>query len=122
MVTILEYWSRVQSSPCLVPHHKNSAIKSTPLIHSIKYYTVPVTLQMISNHAKVIMHKLPLSMQMVIPSRHATGSTAAFQQGAPSLDIAAYANWSSTILFDKFYQMGSVMKTNFSMTILRSHA
>ncbi|KAI9231328.1 MAG: hypothetical protein BYD32DRAFT_431105 [Podila humilis] len=122
VATISEYWSRVQSSPCLVPHHKNSAIKSTPLIRSVKDYTVPVTSQTISNHAKVIMRKLPLSAQMVIPSGRATGSTAAFQQGAPSSDIAAYANWSSTILFDKFYRMGSVTKTNFSTTILRSRA
>ncbi|KAF9367454.1 hypothetical protein CPC16_006477, partial [Podila verticillata] len=71
-----------------------------PLICSVKDYTVLVTSQTISNHAKVIMCKLPLSAQMVIPSRHATGSTTVFQQDAPSSDIATNTNWSLTILFD----------------------
>ncbi|KAF8924153.1 hypothetical protein BGZ52_008617, partial [Haplosporangium bisporale] len=120
VATISEYWSRVKASPCLVPHHKNPDITSTPLIRSLKDYGTPVTSQTISNHAKIIMRMLPLAALMTMPSGRATSSTSAFQQGAPSSDIAAYANWSSTILFDKYYRMGSVMKTNFSTTILRS--
>ncbi|KAF9199219.1 hypothetical protein BGZ59_004125 [Podila verticillata] len=80
-----------------------------------------VTSQTISNHAKIIMRMLPLAVPMTIPSGRATSSTLAFQQGALSLDIVTYANWSSMILFDKYYRMDSVMKTNFSITILRSH-
>ncbi|KAF9369937.1 hypothetical protein CPC16_004081 [Podila verticillata] len=98
-----------------------SDITSMPLIRSLKDYGTPVTSQTISNHAKIIMRMLPLAVPMTIPSGRATSSTLAFQQGAPSLDIVTYANWSSMILFDKYYRMDSVMKTNFSITILRSH-
>ncbi|GJJ77493.1 hypothetical protein EMPS_09852 [Entomortierella parvispora] len=71
------------------------------------------------------MAKLLRSTQMALPSGRATGSTAAFQRGAPSSDIATYANWSSSVLFDKFYRTGrtgTVTKTNVSTTILRSRA
>ncbi|KAI9234495.1 MAG: hypothetical protein BYD32DRAFT_361575, partial [Podila humilis] len=55
---------------------------------------------------------------MVAPHGQATGSTATFQAGGPVSDLTAYANWSSSILFDKFYWLSSNTGTNFTMAIL----
>jgi hypothetical protein len=119
VATIAEYCSRIKEHPCSVPHHKNPNIMYTPLVRSCKDLSVPVTRDSISNHAAVVEVKLDLPPGVKRIRGRAMGSTAAFQAGAPVGDIVAYANWSSSILFDKYYRLGSRTATNFTTTILR---
>jgi len=120
VATFTEYYSWIKDFPCSIPHPKARKEEYTPLIHSTKIgsLTSAVGKDTISHHARSLNHLLPLPEGMTAPRGHATGSSAAFQAGAPVSNITAYANWSSSILFDKFYCLGSNTGTNFTTAIL----
>ncbi|KAF9275322.1 hypothetical protein BGZ74_004056 [Mortierella antarctica] len=122
VATFTEYYSQIKDFPCSIPHPKACKEEYTPLIRSTKIgsLTSAVGKDTISCHAQSLNHLLPLPEGMTAPHGHTTGSSAAFQAGTPISDITAYANWSSSILFDKFYHLGSNTGTNFTTAILRA--
>ncbi|KAF8958534.1 hypothetical protein BGZ46_001946 [Entomortierella lignicola] len=122
VATFAAYLTRIKDSACVVKHPKNPNTQYTPLIRDCRDFTVPVGSDTISNHAQVIANLVPRQPGTSRTRGRATGATAAFQGGAPVADIVAHANWSSSILFDKYYRLGSRTKTNLTTTILRSPA
>ncbi|KAG0346933.1 hypothetical protein BG005_000451, partial [Podila minutissima] len=120
VATFTEYYSRIKDFPCSIPHPKACKEEYMPLIRSTKIgsLTSAVGKDTISRHAQSLNHLLPLPEGMTAPRGHATGSSTTFQAGAPISDITAYANWSLSILFDKFYCLGSNTGTNFTTAIL----
>ncbi|KAF9158583.1 hypothetical protein BGX20_003329 [Mortierella sp. AD010] len=120
VATFAAYLSRIKDSKCVVDHPKYCKTKYTPLVRDCRDFTKPVGSDAISNHAQVIADLVPRQPGTSRTRGRATGATAAFQGGAPVGDIVAHANWSSSILFDKYYRLGSRTKTNLTTTILRS--
>ncbi|KAF9090312.1 hypothetical protein BGX27_002293 [Mortierella sp. AM989] len=120
VATFTEYWSRVNSVQCSMKHQKDPIIEYSPLIRNCKDLSAPASGNTISNHAVVIGGVLDLPPGIKQVRGRAMGSTVAFQAGAPIGDIVAYANWSSPILFDKYYRLGSWTATNFTTAIMRS--
>ncbi|KAK3816519.1 MAG: hypothetical protein J3Q66DRAFT_265753, partial [Benniella sp.] len=49
-----------------------------------------------------------------LPRARALGSTATIQQDVSVDDVAVHGNWSSSVLFDKFYHLHAATKTNFT--------
>jgi len=118
VATIREYLSRIQDHYCYVQHPKASTEFYTPLVRNCKDPTKPLSKDRISNNARVIARLMPLPPGTSLPRGRAVGTTAAFQSGAPSDAITAYANWSSSVLFDKYYRLGTRSGINFSTAIL----
>ncbi|KAF9369059.1 hypothetical protein CPB97_003959 [Podila verticillata] len=118
VVTLKEYLHQIKDFPCSIPHHKELSEFYTPLIQHSKHLSQPVKNDTISNHAKALGTLLPLPPGMAAPCGHAVGTTAAFQSGATVDNIFAYAHWSLAALFEKYYQLGSKLGTNFTMAIL----
>ncbi|KAG0310922.1 hypothetical protein BG000_006864 [Podila horticola] len=119
VATFTEYYTRIVDITCSVPHPKAKSVLYVPLIRNCKDLAQPVGKDTISRHARLLNDLLQLPKDMKAPRGHATGSSAAHQAGVPSSDITAYANWSSSVLFDKFYRLGSNTSTNFTTTVLR---
>ena len=118
VATFTEYYTHIINITCSVPHPKAKSVCYVPLICNCKDLTQLVGSDMISQHARVLNDLLKLPKDMKAPHGCATGSSAAHQAGIPSSDIMAYANWSSSVLFDKFYHLGSNTSTNFTTTVL----
>lgn len=65
-----------------------------------------------------ISQRLSLPTNTKIPKARAIGSTAAIKQGASVDDVVVHGNWSSSILFDKFYRLNAATATNFTSMVL----
>ncbi|KAI8603794.1 hypothetical protein EDD21DRAFT_280901, partial [Dissophora ornata] len=49
-----------------------------------------------------------------VPKVRATGSTAAIKKGTRVDVVVVDGNWSSSVLFDKFYRLNAAAATNFT--------
>ncbi|KAF9316338.1 hypothetical protein BG003_002064 [Podila horticola] len=118
IATIREYLTRTRDHPCYVRHPKATTEFYTPLLRNSKDLAKPLSKDRIRNNAKAIAQLMPLPPGTSPPRGRAVGTTAAFQAGAPSDAITAYANWSSSVLFDKYYRLGTRSGINFTDMIL----
>lgn len=116
--TIREYLSRTRDHHCYVKHPKASNEFYTPLLQNSKDLTQSLHKDRISNNAKAITRLMPLPPDVPLPRGQAVGTTAAFQAGAPSDAITVYANWPSSVLFDKYHRLGTRSGVNFTDMIL----
>ncbi|KAF9176086.1 hypothetical protein BGZ50_001883, partial [Haplosporangium sp. Z 11] len=101
-----------------VPHPKDVSIQYRPLLRDVRDHSKPIGADRISNHIASISQKLSLPKDAKIPKARAIGSTAAIKQGARVDDVVVHGNWSSSVLFDKFYRLNAATATNFTSMVL----
>jgi len=113
-----EYLRRIEGHDDTFPHPKDPTVQYRPLIRDVRDMSRPVVTDTISNHIASISGKLALPDGEKLPRARALGSTAAIQQGASVDDVVVHGNWSSSVLFDKFYRLHAATKTNFTSMVL----
>ncbi|KAF8926899.1 hypothetical protein BGZ52_005072 [Haplosporangium bisporale] len=101
--TLSEYLRRIQEYEITVAHPKDSSIQYRPLIRDTRDFNKPIGAEHISKHISNISRLISLPTDAKMPKARAIGSTAAIKQGATVDDVVVHGNWSSSILFDKFY-------------------
>ncbi|KAI7825642.1 hypothetical protein BC939DRAFT_395857 [Gamsiella multidivaricata] len=116
--TLTEYLRRIQGHDIDVPHPKDASIRYRPLLRDVRDPSRHVGAERISNHIAFISRKLNLPKDAKLPKARAIGSTAAIKQGARVDDVVVHGNWSSSVLFDKFYRLNAATATNFTSMVL----
>lgn len=116
--TLTEYLRRIQGHEIEVEHPKDPSIKYRPLIRDLRDPSKHIGAERISKHITSISQRLSLPTNAKIPKARAIGSTAAIKQGASVDDVVVHGNWSSSILFDKFYRLNAATATNFTSMVL----
>ncbi|KAF9369444.1 hypothetical protein CPB97_003591, partial [Podila verticillata] len=101
-----------------VEHPKDPSIKYCPLMRNLRDPSKHIGAQHISKHITAISQHLCLPKGTKIPKARAIGSTAAIKQGASVDDVVVHGNWSSSIIFDKFYHLNAATATNFTSMVL----
>ncbi|KAI8345463.1 hypothetical protein B0O80DRAFT_394321 [Mortierella sp. GBAus27b] len=115
---LTEYLRRIHDHDVSVPHPKDPKVQYRPLIRDVRDPSRHVGSDTISNHIATISSKLSLPKGEKLPRVRALGSTAAIQQGANVDDVVVHGNWSSSVLFDKFYRLHAATRTNFTSLVL----
>ena len=116
--TLHEYLGRIRSHEIDVAHPKDAAITYRPLIRDARDFGKSIGTERISKHISTISDLMPRPIDSKRPKARAIGSSVAIKNGARKDDIVTHGNWSSSILFDQFYQLNSATSTNFTAMVL----
>ncbi|KAF8923628.1 hypothetical protein BGZ58_002721 [Dissophora ornata] len=100
------------------PHPKDPSINHRPLIRDVRDHSKPIGADQISNHIACTSKRLALPKDAKVPKVRATGSTAAIKKGTRVDVVVVDGNWSSSVLFDKFYRLNAAAATNFTSMVL----
>jgi hypothetical protein len=113
--TMTEYLHRIHDHKIMVPHPKNKTELYRPLIRDVRFPKKPVGNDTISNHIASITELLSLPENA---KARAIGPTEAIKKGARVDDVVVHGNWSSSIIFDRFYRLTSASAVNFTSLVL----
>ena len=116
--TITEYIRRIDAHKIMVPHPKDGTILYRPLIRDARCLDKEITADRISKHISFITDMIALPKNERRPKARAIGPTEAIKKGARVDDIVVHGNWSSSVMFDRFYRLNAATATNFTSMVL----
>ncbi|KAF9079792.1 hypothetical protein BGX23_003218, partial [Mortierella sp. AD031] len=104
---ITEYLHRIRDYEILIEHDKDPSIRYRPLIRDVRDHKHAIGSERIGNHIKEVTKLLPLPKNEPLLKARAIGPTEAIKNGAQVEDVVVHGNWSSSVMFDRFYRLNA---------------
>lgn len=118
VAVLQEYLLHLPLEDELVPHHKDPGIFVHPLVCDRCNLCKSVSADTINRHISTITNLLEQPSSSSCPCAQAIRASVAFKNGVSKDNIMVQANWSSSLMFDSFYWLSSMMATNFLNAVL----